>query len=175
MNAGSKWGLGGTCVNVGCIPKKLMHTAAILGDLAKDAKGYGWENLQEGKHNWATLKDNVQDHIRGINFGYRVQLREKGVTYLNKLGKFVGPNHLECVDRLVGCFLGSNFISLYVVYGVIAVFSKGKVQTISAARFVIATGGRPTPLSCPGAELAISSDDIFMKEIPPGKTCVVGE
>lgn len=43
--AGSKWGLGGTCVNVGCIPKKLMHTAALMGDYAKDAAQYGWEVL----------------------------------------------------------------------------------------------------------------------------------
>ncbi len=96
---GSKWGLGGTCVNVGCIPKKLMHTAALLGESAKDSKGFGWENLDAGTHNWTKLKDNVQDHIRGLNFGYRVALREKGVTYLNKLGKFVGPHHLECTDR----------------------------------------------------------------------------
>ena len=40
---GTKWGLGGTCVNVGCIPKKLMHTAALMGDLAQDATAYGWQ------------------------------------------------------------------------------------------------------------------------------------
>jgi thioredoxin reductase (NADPH) len=148
--AGSKWGLGGTCVNVGCIPKKLMHHAAILGDAAKDAKGYGWTNLDAGKHDWTTLRQNVQDHIKGLNFSYRVQLREAGVTYLNKLGKFTGPTTMELTD------------------------SKGKTQTITGARFVIATGGRPTPLDIPGGEHAITSDDIFMKETAPGKTCVVG-
>jgi hypothetical protein len=40
---GTKWGLGGTCVNVGCIPKKLMHTAALMGDLSQDATSYGWQ------------------------------------------------------------------------------------------------------------------------------------
>jgi thioredoxin reductase (NADPH) len=85
-----------------------------------------------------------------LNFGYRVQLREAGVTYLNKLGKFVGPNTLELTDN------------------------KGKTSTITGARFVIATGGRPTPLDIPGGEHAITSDDIFMKETAPGKTCVVG-
>jgi thioredoxin reductase (NADPH) len=49
-----------------------------------------------------------------------------------------------------------------------------KLKTITAARFIIAVGGRPTPLQCPGAEYAITSDDLFMKETPPGKTCVVG-
>lgn len=128
----------------------MMHHAAILGDAAKDAKGYGWSNLDTGKHDWATLRQNVQDHIKGLNFSYRVQLRETGVTYLNKLGKFTGPNSMELTD------------------------AKGKTQTITAARFVIATGGRPSPLNIPGGELAITSDDIFMKETAPGKTCVVG-
>mmetsp|Transcript_7691 Transcript_7691/g.12776 ORF Transcript_7691/g.12776 Transcript_7691/m.12776 type:complete len:610 (+) Transcript_7691:75-1904(+) len=147
---GSKWGLGGTCVNVGCIPKKLMHQSALLGEAAKDAKGYGWMGLENGKHDWETMRSNVQDHIKGINFSYRVQLREAGVTYLNRLGKFTGPNSMELTD------------------------AKGKVSQITAARFVIATGGRPAPLACPGGELAMSSDDIFMKETAPGKTCVVG-
>ena len=72
------------------------------------------------------------------------------MNYLNKLGKFAGPNKLECTDK------------------------NGKVETITAARFVIAVGGRPTPLSCPGAELAITSDDLFMKATAPGKSCVIG-
>lgn len=147
---GSKWGLGGTCVNVGCIPKKLMHQAGLLGEASKDAKGFGWTSTKGGAHSWETLRENVQDHIKGLNFGYRVQLREKGVTYMNKLGRFTGPHNMEVTD------------------------SKGRKQNISAARFVIATGGRPTPLNFPGAEHAITSDDIFMREKPPGKTCVIG-
>lgn len=146
---GTKWGLGGTCVNVGCIPKKLMHTAALMGEFGEHAKSYGWKN-GSSTHDWETMRENVQNHIKGLNFGYRVQLREAGVTYLNKLGKFISPNQLECTD------------------------AKGNVQIISAARFVVAVGGRPTPLECPGAELAISSDDLFSKETPLGKTCVVG-
>lgn len=149
--AGSKWGLGGTCVNVGCIPKKLMHTAALMGEHARDAEGFGWP-VKEGivTHDWEKMRTNVQDHIKGLNFGYRVQLREQGVTYLNKLGKFVGPHELEVTD------------------------SKGKTSTITGARFVIAVGGRPTSLACTGGELAISSDDIFMKDTAPGKTLVIG-
>jgi thioredoxin reductase (NADPH) len=148
---GTTWGLGGTCVNVGCIPKKLMHTAALMGESAMEAENYGWKRSgSQAPHSWNTLRDNVQDHIKSLNFGYRVQLREQGVTYLNKLGKFVGPNTLEVVDK------------------------KGKKETITGARFVVAVGGRPTPLACPGGELAISSDDLFSLENPPGKTCVVG-
>jgi thioredoxin reductase (NADPH) len=153
---GSKWGLGGTCVNVGCIPKKLMHQAALLGESYHDATaGFGWEVAGAGPdaklvNNWEVMRERVQDHIKGLNFGYRVQLREQGVQYLNKLGKFTGPNTLECID------------------------AKGRSKTITAARFVIAVGGRPTPLSCPGGEFAISSDDLFSLEKSPGKTCVVG-
>jgi hypothetical protein len=72
--AGSKWGLGGTCVNVGCIPKKLMHTAALYGDYARDAALYGWEGGVTKNHSWQTLRDNTQDHIKGLNFGYRVEV-----------------------------------------------------------------------------------------------------
>lgn len=147
---GSKWGLGGTCVNVGCIPKKLMHAASLHGENAKVAKSYGWVDCNSGKHDWESLKNSVQDHIKGLNFGYRVQLREQNVTYLNKLGKFISAHEMEVTD------------------------AKGKTEVISAARFVICTGGRPTPLDIPGGELAITSDDIFMHEKSPGKTCVVG-
>lgn len=49
---GSKWGLGGTCVNVGCIPKKLMHQAALLGTAVKDAGKYGWRIPESLSHDW---------------------------------------------------------------------------------------------------------------------------
>jgi thioredoxin/glutathione reductase (selenoprotein) len=141
-------------VNVGCIPKKLMHTAAVMGEHIHDAAFYGWTAANAasapGTHSWDQLRDRVQDHIKSINFGYRVQLREEKVNYLNKLGRFVSPHELECTD------------------------AKGKKEIITANKFVIAVGGRPTPLDCPGAEHAISSDDIFSLDRPPGKTCVVG-
>jgi thioredoxin reductase (NADPH) len=64
-----------------------MHRWRSLGEGAHDAKGFGWSGLDKGKHSWETLRQNVQDHIKGLNFAYRVQLREVGVTYINKLGK----------------------------------------------------------------------------------------
>ena len=148
---GTTWGLGGTCVNVGCIPKKLMHTAALYGEFSHEAEAFGWKRADSNPpHNWQTLSENVGDHIKSLNFGYRVQLREEGVTYLNKRGRLLDAHTIETTDK------------------------KGKKDTITAARIVIAVGGRPTPLSCPGAELAITSDDLFSLEKPPGKTCVVG-
>lgn len=77
-------------------------------------------------------------------------LRDKGVDYLNKHGRFLGPHELEVVDK------------------------KGERGRVTAARFVVAVGGRPQPLACPGGELAITSDDVFSLEDAPGKTCVVG-
>ena len=161
---GTTWGLGGTCVNVGCIPKKLMHTAGLHGDAMKNAvRHFGWHT--EGVElnddleypapkmvcDWNVLKQNVEDHIRSINFGYVVQLREKGIKYLNAYAKFVDPHTIECTDK------------------------KGKTTTISARRVLIATGGRPTIPDVPGAkEYGITSDDIFRLEKDPGKTLVVG-
>jgi thioredoxin reductase (NADPH) len=58
--AGSKWGLGGTCVNVGCIPKKMMHYAAILSEARKDQELSGWAPDMNQKHDWAKMKNQVQ-------------------------------------------------------------------------------------------------------------------
>lgn len=155
--AGTTWGLGGTCVNVGCIPKKLCHRAAILGEEAMhDAKGFGWE-VAGATHNWATMTDNIHNYIRSLNFKYKVALREKKVKYLNKLGTIKDAHTLELKDK------------------------KGKIDTITAGRIVVAVGGRPTPLSCPGGEHVIDSDDMFQMNWEgregsknPGKTLVVG-
>ena len=58
---GTKWGIGGTCVNVGCIPKKMMHQASILGEGIEDAISYGWElNGVEKKHNWNAMVQSIQ-------------------------------------------------------------------------------------------------------------------
>lgn len=156
--AGTTWGLGGTCVNVGCIPKKLMHAGALLQQSVQtDLQAFGINAKTEGEEsspstfNWETLRENVQNYIRGLNFKYRVAFREKEVTYLNKLAKFVDKNTIEATDK------------------------KGRTSTISASRFLIAVGGRPAPLAnCEGGELAISSDDIFAMEKNPGKTLCVG-
>eukprot|EP00584_Thalassiosira_punctigera_P002476 CAMPEP_0172539508 /NCGR_PEP_ID=MMETSP1067-20121228/10703_1 /TAXON_ID=265564 ORGANISM="Thalassiosira punctigera, Strain Tpunct2005C2" /NCGR_SAMPLE_ID=MMETSP1067 /ASSEMBLY_ACC=CAM_ASM_000444 /LENGTH=638 /DNA_ID=CAMNT_0013325207 /DNA_START=198 /DNA_END=2114 /DNA_ORIENTATION=- len=163
--AGSKWGLGGTCVNVGCIPKKLMHNAALLSEGAKvDAPHYGigvtkkqeedWMGMSQddegGEHSWEMLKTNVQNHIRGLNFKYRVDLRENEVTYLNQLGSFVDAHTIETVDK------------------------KGKKGTVTFSRCLVAVGGRPTPLDCPGGELAVSSDDVFSLDRDPGRVLCAG-
>lgn len=146
---GTTWGVGGTCVNVGCIPKKLMHTAALHGDSITASRRFGWEVAQPA-HSWSHMTGQINNFIRGSNFRLRTQLRAKNVEYINALGRFKDAHTIECTD------------------------SEGSVTEITGSNIVIAVGGRPTPLDCPGGELAIDSDDIFWRQKPPGKVCVVG-
>lgn len=149
--AGTTWGLGGTCVNVGCIPKKLMHQAALLGEAVNDAKSFGWEVEKEAvKHSWTKMVEEIQNHIGGLNWGYRVALREKSVTYLNEYAEFVDDHTLKTTNK------------------------KGKEKTITAEKFILATGGRPKYPKIPGGEFGISSDDIFSLPHNPGKTLLIG-
>jgi thioredoxin reductase (NADPH) len=151
---GTKWGLGGTCVNVGCIPKKLMHNASLLREAMEDAAAFGWESSDGAPAptmNWPKMVQAVQNHIKSLNFKYRVELREKSVAYEKRLAAFTeDPHTFELTD------------------------AKGDVKRVTARRVVVAVGGRPTPLRCAGGELALSSDDIFSLKTPPGKTCIVG-
>ncbi|XP_037659356.1 thioredoxin reductase 3 isoform X2 [Choloepus didactylus] len=92
---GTSWGLGGTCVNVGCIPKKLMHQAALLGQALRDSRKFGWDYSQQVKHNWETMTEAIQNYIGSLNWGYRLSLRENSVTYVNSYGEFVEPHKIK--------------------------------------------------------------------------------
>lgn len=74
---GTKWGVGGTCVNVGCIPKKLMHQASLLGEAVHEAAAYGWNVDDKIKPDWSKLVQSVQNHIKSVNWVTRVDLRDK--------------------------------------------------------------------------------------------------
>lgn len=56
-------------MNVGCIPKKLMHNAAVLGEHIAEAKEFGWLGAEKKNFDWKKLRENVQNHIKGLNFG----------------------------------------------------------------------------------------------------------
>lgn len=73
---GRSWGLGGTCVNVGCVPKKLYHYAGLLGHGLHDAKVMGW-NITKTSHDWSLLVQTVSDHVKMLNFRYRIGLKNK--------------------------------------------------------------------------------------------------
>eukprot|EP01061_Rhynchopus_euleeides_P031758 TRINITY_DN525_c0_g1_i1.p1 TRINITY_DN525_c0_g1~~TRINITY_DN525_c0_g1_i1.p1 ORF type:complete len:622 (+),score=330.11 TRINITY_DN525_c0_g1_i1:198-1868(+) len=150
---GTKWGFGGTCVNVGCIPKKLYHTAAIMRDHIAHSPQYGAPEAlkQPAKVEWERLRENIQMHIKSLNFGSVSELRSANVKYKNALGAMVDPHTIECTNK------------------------KGQKETITARRICLAMGGRPNYPDIPGAkEFGITSDDIFSMEKPPGKTVVVG-
>ncbi|KAK0160633.1 hypothetical protein PV328_008021 [Microctonus aethiopoides] len=151
---GSKWGLGGTCVNVGCIPKKLMHQAALLGEAIHEAAAFGWQIPGEPKsiiNDWDSLKNAVQNHIKSVNWVTRVELRNKNVDYINGNGYFK-DNHT-----------------------VVGVMKNGDEKVVTADKIIIAVGGRPRYPDIPGAlEYGITSDDIFSLDHAPGKTLIVG-
>lgn len=151
---GTTWGIGGTCVNVGCIPKKLMHTAGILGDAVEDAEHFGWSKMSP-THSWTTLRKNVQHHISGLNDGYIADLKKKKIDYYNALATFTNADNAHEIT-----------------------LSKPGQDTITktAERIIIACGGRPNYPDCKGAkECCITSDDIFSLQKDPGeKVLVIG-
>ncbi|CAF0921456.1 unnamed protein product [Adineta steineri] len=149
---GTTWGLGGTCVNVGCIPKKLMHQASLIGEYVHDSVDYGWSQLDQARqHSWSKMIESIQQYIRSLNFKYRVDLRSKGVTYENSYGEFLSPHRLKLTDK------------------------KGKTKEITGEKIVVAVGGRPKYPDIEGdQQYGITSDDLFSLKYDPGKTIVVG-
>ncbi|KAH8850853.1 Thioredoxin reductase 1, cytoplasmic [Schistosoma japonicum] len=154
---GTTWGLGGTCVNVGCIPKKLMHQAGLLSHSLEDAQHFGWSldksksNVFSFSHDWSTMVEGVQSHIGSLNWGYKVSLRDNAVTYLNARGMLLSPHEVQITEK------------------------NKKVSTITGNKIILATGERPKYPEIPGAiEYGITSDDLFSLPYFPGKTLVVG-
>ncbi|NXE36516.1 TRXR2 reductase, partial [Ptilorrhoa leucosticta] len=147
---GTAWGLGGTCVNVGCIPKKLMHQAALLGSALKDAQHYGWNISQPVHHTWSVMAQGVQNYVKSLNWGHRVQLQDKKVKYFNVKGSFSDP-HTVCgltkAGKEVSCC--ADFYS--VVH--FEHFRLSGSQIIAGA-----------------LEYGITSDDLFWLKESPGKT-----
>jgi glutathione reductase (NADPH) len=136
--------LGGTCVNVGCVPKKLMWHAATLAHATDDARGYGFDLTVHG-HDWSRLKGARDAYVERLNGIYADNLRNKKVVWLKGAARFVDA-------------------------GTIAVGG----EVLIAPHITIATGGRPQVPPLPGAELGITSDGFFgLTERPPA-VAVVG-
>jgi glutathione reductase (NADPH) len=136
--------LGGTCVNVGCVPKKLFSYAAHYAEDFHDAKGFGWSS-SEPEFDWPTLRDNKSTEIERLNGIYESMLGNAGVEILRGQASFV-DNHTVAVD--------------------------GKYYT--AERILIAVGGWPWIPEIPGGEHAINSNDIFYLDALPKEAIVVG-
>lgn len=183
---GTKWGLGGTCVNVGCIPKKLMHTAALHFEHIMHSSDFGWnlndknnyiqeekevQKFQKESFQWETLVSNIQAHIKSTNFGYKSKLQENSVAYVNALATFFDKNTLLFSPKL-------QVIKDFVKSNILPEKPEENYGKISADYIVIATGGRPQFLpekECKNCrELSITSDDLFSLSTPPNKTLIVG-
>ena len=81
-------------MNVGCIPKKMMHTAALLGEARKDQEAFGWPKFG-GKHSWSKMVQGINAKIQSMNRGYESQLKSKLVDYYNALGSFVDKHTIS--------------------------------------------------------------------------------
>jgi len=135
---------GGTCVNVGCIPKKLFSYAAHFRDDFHDAADFGW-TVGETKFDWPTLVANKDREIARLNGVYERLLVDAGVKILRAHARLVDAQSVE-VD-------GSRW---------------------RAKNILVATGGRPQMPAIPGAEHAVSSDAVFTLERLPRRAVVVG-
>ncbi len=136
--------LGGTCVNVGCVPKKISWNAAELGGALHDAPHYGFQLEAEG-HHWAMLKEKRDAYVRRLNDTYAANLAQRKVELLRARASFVDARTVTAAGR-----------------------------RLSADHIVIATGGHPRLPAIPGAELGITSDGFFELAERPPRVAVVG-
>ena len=136
--------LGGTCVNVGCVPKKLLVYASHFSEDFENARGFGWK-LGATDFNWQQLIKNKNTEIERLNGVYENILNSAGVELIEGHGTLV-DEHTVAVD-------GKNY---------------------SAERILIATGGWPSIPDIPGKEHVISSNEVFFLETLPEKIVIVG-
>ena len=136
--------LGGTCVNVGCVPKKIMWNAADLGSALEDAREYGFD-VTVGGLDFRTLKDQRDRYVARLNDVYAANLAKRGVELVRGRAVFEDARTVRAADR-----------------------------TLTAAQVLIATGGRPTVPRIAGAELGITSDGFFELESLPPRVAVAG-
>ena len=136
--------LGGTCVNVGCIPKKLLSYAAHYADDFTDAGGFGW-SVGSRDFDWARLIANKDREIARLNGVYARLLSDAGVTVIEARGRLIDAHTVQAGEL-----------------------------TLTARHILVATGGWPVVPQIPGAELAITSNEAFHLAHLPARAVVVG-
>lgn len=136
--------LGGTCVNIGCIPKKLFSYAAHFRKDFEDARGYGW-SFNELSFDWRALLEGKNREIERLNGVYANLLTQSGVELIMGRAKVTGAHTVEVDGR-----------------------------TYTAGHILVATGSSPTMPEIEGAQYCISSDDAFYLEKLPERVVVVG-
>ena len=137
--------LGGTCVNVGCVPKKLFVYGSHFHEDFQDAKNYGWE-VPPSTFDWPTLRDNKTKEINRLNGIYNNLLDDAGVTLYQHHARLLDPHTVQVGD-----------------------------ETVTARYILVATGGWPVMPDIPGIEHAISSNEAFyLPEFPETATVIGG-
>jgi glutathione reductase (NADPH) len=135
---------GGTCVNVGCVPKKIMVNAAEYGAWAEDAAAFGW-SIETHGHDWAKLAAARDAEVARLSGIYGRLLGNAGVTSFDARATFLDAHTLDVGGKRV-----------------------------TAERIIIAVGGTASRLDIPGAELGLISDDIFTLKALPKRVAVLG-
>jgi glutathione reductase (NADPH) len=136
--------LGGTCVNVGCIPKKLFVYASAFAEEFEDAAGFGW-SVGERSANWKQLIENKDKEIERLNGIYARMLDNAGVTRIEGRARIVDPHTVSVDDR---CYTAENIL--------------------------VAVGGWPRKPEIPGIEHAITSNEAFHLKSLPARVVIVG-
>lgn len=136
--------MGGTCVNVGCVPKKLFVYASHFSEAYEEAEGFGWAPASPG-FTWPVLLNNKNTEIQRLNDVYRGLLNGAGVTHFDGRARIVDAHHVSINQQIV---------------------STGKI--------LIATGSWPSVPDFPGREYVITSNEAFFLETLPGRSLVVG-
>ncbi|MGB2926019.1 MAG: glutathione-disulfide reductase [Limnothrix sp.] len=137
--------LGGTCVNRGCVPKKLMVYAADFARQAELAADYGWQSPEHRQFDWPKFRDMMHDYIQGLNETFSDKLAKSDVEVFRGEAHFVEPHLIKVGDR-----------------------------QISADKILIAVGGQPNTLDIEGVELAITSRGMFQLKEIPARLAIVG-
>ena len=137
--------LGGTCVNVGCVPKKIMWNAADLGSALLDAPDYGFRLKKLRGHDWQRLKHERDAYVSRLNGIYAANLAKRNVELVRARASFLDAHTVTAGGR-----------------------------TLEAPHIIIATGGRPAMPAIPGVELGLSSDGFFLLPERPQRVAVVG-
>ena len=137
--------LGGTCVNVGCVPKKLYSYAAHFHDAFEDSSGFGWTIPQAPSFDWATLRDNKIEEIKRLNGIYNRLLDGAGVTLINGRAKVVDAHAVE-------------------ING----------ERITAEKILVAVGGWPWTPQFEGSEYTVNSNQVFDLDDFPKRFLVLG-
>src|SRR6185436_7838992 len=136
--------IGGTCVNVGCVPKKIIWNAAMLSHALDDAPDYGF-SIPAHAFDWNILRLQRDQHVLDLNGHYERHLTKNGVEIVRGMASFVGPKSVK-----VGA------------------------DVFTAEHLVIAVGGRPIIPRLPGAAYGITSDGFFELRDQPKKVAVAG-